>query len=124
MAETLKARFETPNEVRTPPNAKVEVVNLGNATAMRATFEPGWKWSESIKPIAGTDSCETAHLGYVVSGSLVVKMDDGKELTYTAGDIMNVPPGHDAWVTGNEPCVCLDFQGAATYAVPKADAAG
>jgi len=124
MAETFKGRFDSPDEVRTPPNAKVEVVNLGNATAMRGTFEPGWKWSESVKPIVGTDSCEVAHLGYVVSGTLAVRMDDGTELTFSAGDIMNVPGGHDAWVTGDEPCVALDFQGAANYAVPKAEAAG
>jgi len=123
MADTFKKRFDTPDEVRTPPKAKVDVLNFGESTAMRATFEPGWKWSESVKPIAGTDSCQTAHFGYVVSGSLIVRMDDGTELTFSAGDVMNVPPGHDAWVSGNEPCVALDFQGAAGYAVPKAEAA-
>lgn len=123
MAEKYIGKFETPSEVRTPPNARIEVVDLGGATAMRATFEPGWKWSESVKPIAGTDSCQSSHLGYVVSGTLVVKMDNGTELTYSAGDIMNLPPGHDAWVKGSVPCVALDFQGAASYAVPKASAA-
>ncbi|HYJ90293.1 MAG TPA: cupin domain-containing protein [Pyrinomonadaceae bacterium] len=119
MAKAVSKRFETPDEVRTPPKAKVEVVNLGEATAMRGTFEPGWKWSECVKPIAGTDSCEVAHLGYVVSGTMVLKMNDGTEIRFKAGDVANIPPGHDAWVDGTEPCVFLDFQGAASYAVPK-----
>ena len=123
MAGTYKARFDAPDEVRTPPKAKVEVVNLGDSTAMRGTFEPGWKWSESVKPVVGTESCQVAHLGYVVSGTLVVRMDDGNELTFSAGDVMNVPAGHDAWVSGDEPCVALDFQGAANYALPKTEAA-
>jgi hypothetical protein len=124
MADTFKKSFDAPDEVRTPPKAKVDVVNFGEATAMRATFEPGWKWSECVKPIAGTDSCQTAHFGYVESGTLVVRMDDGTELTFAAGDVMHVPAGHDAWVEGDEPCVAFDFQGAANYAVPKAGAAG
>lgn len=123
MSETFKKRFDTPDEVRTPAKARVEVVNLGEATAMRGTFEPGWKWSESVKPVVGTDSCEVAHLGYVVSGSMTCRMNDGTEFTVTAGDAANIPPGHDAWVDGPEPCVFLDFQGAANYAVPKAEAA-
>src|SRR5580765_6068537 len=118
MAEPAAKRFDNPDEVRTPPKARGEVIKLGDATAMRGTFEPGWKWSECVKPIAGTDSCEVAHLGYVVSGTMVCRMDDGTEFTVTAGEAANIPPGHDAWVTGTEPCVFLDFQGAANYAVP------
>jgi hypothetical protein len=125
MAEATSKRFETPDEVRDVPKARVEVVKLGDATAMRGTFEPGWKWSECVKPIAGTESCEVAHLGYVVSGTMVCRMDDGTEITCKAGDAANIPPGHDAWVEGSEPCVFLDFQGAANYAVPgKSEAAG
>jgi hypothetical protein len=125
MPNATKKRFENADEVRTPPNVRVEVVDLGGATAMRGTFEPGWKWSESMKPIVGTDTCQTSHLGYVVSGTMVVKMDDGNEITFNAGDAAHIPPGHDAWVTGTEPCVFLDFQGGANYALPsKADAAG
>lgn len=123
MAKMIKKRFETPDEVRTPPNVKVEVLNLGEATAMRGTFEPGWKWSESVKQVVGTDLCEVEHLGYVVSGQMTCKMADGSEVTFNAGDAAYIPPGHDAWVDGSEPCVFLDFQGAAKYAVPKEDAA-
>jgi hypothetical protein len=124
MAKATKKRFENPDEIRNPPNVKVEVLDLGGATAMRGTFEPGWKWSESLKPIVGTDTCEVEHVGYVVSGTMVCKMDDGSEITFNAGDAAYIPPGHDAWVEGPEPCVFLDFQGAANYAKsPKADAA-
>jgi hypothetical protein len=119
MAEAAVKRFETPDEVRNVPKAKVEVVNLGDATAMRGTFEPGWKWSECVKPIVGTESCEVAHLGYVVSGTMVCRMNDGTVIRASADEAANIPPGHDAWVEGNEPCVFLDFQGAANYAVPK-----
>src|SRR3982751_4998676 len=119
MPEMTRKRFEKPDEVRTPPKTRVDVVNLGESTVMQGTFDPGWKWSECVKPTAGTDSCEVAHLGYVVSGTMVCKMDDGTELTVNAGDVASIPPGHDAWVTGSEPCVFLDFQGAANYAVPK-----
>jgi len=125
MATATKKRFDNPDEVRTPPNAKVEFVDLGGGTALRGTFQPGWKWSESVKAVAGTDTCEVEHLGYVVSGSMVCKMDDGTEITFNAGDAAYIPPGHDAWVGGSEPCVFLDFQGATNYAVPsKAEAAG
>jgi hypothetical protein len=124
MAKATKKRFENPDETRTPPKVKVEVLDLGGATAMRGTFEPGWKWSQSVKPIAGTDTCEVEHVGYVVSGTMVCKMDDGTEITFNAGDAAYIPPGHDAWVEGSEPCVFLDFQGASNYAKPtKAEAA-
>jgi quercetin dioxygenase-like cupin family protein len=115
-AGTIKKSFADPDEVRTPPKAKVEVLNLGQVQAMRATFEPGWKWSESVKPIAGTDSCQVAHLGYQISGQLTVRMDDGTEYEFGPGDVCSIPPGHDAWVIGDEPAVLIDFQGAAIYA--------
>src|SRR5437763_13100093 len=123
MSEVFKKRFENPDEKREVPKAKVEVVNLGDATAMRGTFEPGWKWSESVKPIVGTDLCEVAHLGYVVSGTMTCRMQDGTEFSCTAGEAAYIPPGHDAWVDGSEPCVFLDFQGAANYATPQEEAA-
>jgi hypothetical protein len=118
-AVTIKKSFATPDEVRNPPKARVEVVNLGDVQAMRATFEPGWKWSESVKPIAGTNSCQVAHLGYQISGRLTVRMDDGTEYQFGPGDACAIPPGHDAWVEGNEPVVLIDFQGAAIYAKPS-----
>ena len=120
MAETIKKRFDNPDEVREVPKARVEVISLGDIQAMRGTFEPGWKWSECVKPIVGTDSCEVAHLGHILSGTMVVRMNDGTEHTLHAGDAASIPPGHDAWVTGTEKCVFVDFQGgAATYAKPK-----
>jgi hypothetical protein len=119
MANTVKKSFDQPEETRAVPKGTIEVVNLGDVQAMRATFEPGWKWSESVKPIAGTDSCQVAHMGFMVSGKMIVKMDDGTEYTLNAGDAATIPPGHDAWIVGDEKCVFIDFQGAATYAKPK-----
>ena len=82
----------------------------------RATFMPGWRWSEHVKPIAKTDSCQAAHLGYFVSGRMTVVMDDGEELEYGPGDFADMAPGHDAWIVGDEPCVVVDWQGYADYA--------
>lgn len=118
-AATIKKAFGNPDETRTISRGKVEVVNLGSIQAMRATFEPGWKWSESVKPIAGTNSCQVAHMGYQVSGRMIVKMDDGSEHEFRPGDAGIIPPGHDAWVVGDEPVVFIDFQGAAGYAKPQ-----
>ena len=86
------------------------VITLGTATVGRATFQPGWKWSECVKPIAGTDSCEAAHLGYVVSGQMHVVMDDGTTADVRPGDLVNIAPGHDAWIVGDEPCVMIDLR--------------
>lgn len=118
MAEIVRKSFDSPEETRNIPKGKVEVVNLGSMQAMRATFEPGWKWSECVKPVVGTESCEVAHTGYVISGKMVVRMNDGSEQEYNPGDACYIPPGHDAWIVGDEPCVMLDFQGAANYAKP------
>jgi quercetin dioxygenase-like cupin family protein len=105
-----------PDETRTLPKTKVEVVDLGQSTViMRATFQPGWKWSECVKPTAGTESCETPHINYIISGKLKIVMDDGTEKELGPGDAAEIPPGHDAWVVGNEPCVAIDFSGGKTY---------
>ncbi|MGD0156690.1 MAG: cupin domain-containing protein [Terracidiphilus sp.] len=108
--------FNTPDEVRRFEKGKVELVNVAGALIARATFEPGWKWSTCVKPIAKTPSCGAAHFGYQLSGTLVTRMDDGTESTSKAGDVLNIPPGHDAWVVGNEAVVVIDFQGMANYA--------
>lgn len=118
-AATIRKGFDSPDETRTISKGIVEVVNLGDVQAMRATFEPGWKWSECVKPIAGTDSCQVAHMGYMVSGTMVAKMDDGSEHVFRPGDAGIIPPGHDAWVVGNEAVVFIDFQGAGIYAKPQ-----
>jgi hypothetical protein len=108
--------FSAPSEVRHFEKGKVELVNIGGATIGRATFEPGWKWSTCVKPIAKTESCQVAHFGYQASGTMVIRMDDGTETTTRAGDMVNLPPGHDGWVVGNEPAVFIDFQGMVDYA--------
>ena len=95
---------------------QIELVKLGDAVVGRATFAPGWRWSEHVKPIAGTESCQAAHLGYVLSGRQMVVMDDGTELELGPGDVIAIPPGHDAWVLGDEPCVTLDFGGLEQFA--------
>jgi len=108
--------FDKPDEVRTPPKTKIEVVKVGDSTMMRATFEPGWKWSECVKPIAGTNSCQAPHVNYVISGRMKVVMDDGTEMEMGPGDAADIPPGHDAWVIGDEPCVAIDFAAGKVYA--------
>ena len=112
--------FTTPDETRPFPKGRLELMHIGGTGIARATFEPGWKWSECVKPIAKTDSCQTSHLGYVISGRMDVLMDDGQKIQYGPGDAMSVPPGHDAWIVGNETCVIIDIgSGAANYAKPK-----
>jgi hypothetical protein len=111
--------FGKPDEVREFPKGKVELVNIGGVTIGRATFEPGWRWSTSVQPIAKTKSCEAPHFQYHVSGILKVKMDDGTVFECKPGDISLLPMGHDAWVVGNEPVVVVDFQGMRDYAVKK-----
>lgn len=111
--------FITPDETRTFPKGRLDVINVGGTTVGRAEFQPGWKWSESIKPIAKTDSCQSSHLAYVISGAMIAVMDDGTRLVFRPGDAMALPPGHDAWVDGSEPCVLVDFTGFEEYAKPK-----
>lgn len=97
----------------------VDIVKLGGGVVGRAVFHPGWKWSEHVKPIAGTDSCQAPHMGYVISGRQVVRMDDGEELEIQAGDVVSIPPGHDGWTVGDEPCIVVDFAGMENYAKPS-----
>jgi len=108
--------LNSPEEVRNFEKGKVELVSIAGATIGRATFDPGWKWSTCVKPIAKTDSCQAAHFGYQISGTLATRMDDGTEKSSRAGDVLNIPPGHDAWVVGTEPVVVIDFQGMVDYA--------
>jgi hypothetical protein len=108
--------FGKPDEVRQFPNGMVEIVKIGGATVGRAVLKPGWRWSTSVQPVAKTKSCEAAHFQYHVSGILRVRMDDGTELDCKPGDVSLLPPGHDAWVVGDEPVVLVDFQGMVDYA--------
>lgn len=108
--------FTSPDEVRTFEKGKVELVNIGGKMIGKATFEPGWKWSLHVKPMAKTDLCEIAHFQYIVSGMLHVVMSDGTEKDLKPGSVSLLPPGHDGWVVGDEPAVAIDFQGMTDYA--------
>ncbi len=119
MASMEKKSLDSPDETRPFAKGKVEVVNLGGVTIGRATFQPGWRWSESLKPIVGTNSCQVFHTGYMISGRMRVKMDDGTEQEFGPHDAVVIPPGHDAWIVGNEPAIVLDFSGSAQYAKPQ-----
>ena len=107
---------KNPDEVRNFTNGKVELANLGDAAIGRITLEPGWKWSKDVKHIVNTNSCQLPHTQYTISGRLRVKMDDGAEQEFGAGEAMYIPPGHDAWVVGNEPFIAVDFTGMKEYA--------
>lgn len=110
--------FDTPDEIRRfeADSGRLEVIEAQSGAVGRGVFLPGWRWSTHVKPIAGTDSCEAAHVGYCVSGRMRIVLDDGSEGEVTAGDFMVCPPGHDAWTVGDEPCVLIDWAAAADYA--------
>jgi hypothetical protein len=120
MAGISRKNFARPDETRVPEKTRVEVVSLGPGTVARMTLEPGWRWSECIKPVAGTDTCQARHVGTVVSGNLHIKHSDGNELDLGAGDAYVIEPGHDAWVTSDEPVVGYEFETATAqrYAKP------
>jgi uncharacterized RmlC-like cupin family protein len=107
---------KNPDDLRKFTNGKVELANLGDVTIGRITLDPGWKWSNDVKPIVNTSSCQLPHTQYVISGRLRVRMDDGTEQECGPGEALYVPPGHDAWVVGNEPFVAVDFTGMKEYA--------
>ena len=110
------ASFSKPTETRTFPKGKLELVKIAGDTFGRATFEPGWKWSTSVKPLVKTESCEMPHVNFHLSGRFMIKMDDGTQNEFGPGDISVVPPGHDAWVVGSEPVVVIDISGMKHYA--------
>jgi hypothetical protein len=115
--ETSGAKsFDRPDEIREFPRGRLELIHMGGAIVGRSTLQPGWRWSESLQSMAQTESCEAAHLGYLLSGTLRVRMDDGKEFECKEGDVCLIAPGHDAWVVGNQPVVLVDFQGMGTIA--------
>jgi hypothetical protein len=116
MAGITSGSFDQPDETRTPDKTRMEVVRLGATTAARITFEPGWRWSECIKPVVGTDSCQVRHVGTVASGRLHVVHEDGSEAEAVPGAVYVIEPGHDAWVVGDEPFVGFEFESAETYA--------
>jgi quercetin dioxygenase-like cupin family protein len=119
MALEIK-NFDSPDETRpfADGKGKADVVSLSTGPAAKGVFEPGWRWSEHVKPIAGTDSCQTTHLGYVLSGRMHIVMDDGSEGECGPGDVVSIAPGHDAWTVGDAPCVLVDFGQIENYAKP------
>jgi hypothetical protein len=121
MVSLNSKRFDSPDETRTPDKTKIEVVDLGGTKVARMTAQPGWRWSECIKPVVGGDSCQVHHLGVVVDGRLHVVHDDGSESDVGAGAAYEIKPGHDAWVVGDEPFVVYesDTTAAETYARPS-----
>jgi mannose-6-phosphate isomerase-like protein (cupin superfamily) len=117
MAQADAKSFDSPDETREfEGKGRTEVVKVGGDSIGRSVFEPGWRWSQNIKPIAGTDSCQVHHVGYCLSGRMKVYMDDGGELEIGPGDAFVIPPGHDAEVVGDEDCVSLEFGGAREFA--------
>src|SRR5205823_4374675 len=109
---------DSPDEVRAPDRTRIEVVRLEGYTIGRFNFEPGWRWSECVKPVVGTDSCQNSHVGYAVSGEITVQLDDGTQKRIGAGQSYTIPPGHDAWVEGSEPFVGIEVMSAEQYARP------
>lgn len=117
MAEIASKSLESPDEVRPfTDKGKVEIVKFEDVTVGRASMEPGWKWSEHVKPIVGTESCQSTHTGYVLSGRMRIIMDDGSEKEVGPSDAFFIPPGHDACTVGEEPCVLVDISGMEQYA--------
>ncbi len=126
MAELAGKRFESPDETREfrDEKGRVELVKLNGNAVGRSTFAPGWRWSEHVKPLAGTESCQVGHIGYVLEGRIELKMDDGTEREFGPGDTFDIPPGHDAWTVGDEACVLIDFGGLKGYAQSDGRAGG
>jgi hypothetical protein len=116
MQETEHRSFSQPDETREFPNGKAEIVKIAGGEVGRLVFQPGWRWSNDVKPIALTESCEAPHFQYHVSGQLAIRMDDGTEFVAGPGDVTSRPRGHDAWVVGDAPVVTVDWFGASNYA--------
>jgi quercetin dioxygenase-like cupin family protein len=110
-----------PDEVRQFTLGRLEIYRVGGLELGRAVYEPGWRWTEHVRPIAGTELCEVSHVGLVLAGKAAVSIRDGREFTLTAGAFFAIPPGHDSWVLGDEEYVSLHIAGAGAYAAPEAD---
>jgi hypothetical protein len=118
MGSFQRKSLDNPDEVLTFEKGKLEIANLGDVVIGRSTLEPGWSWEKCVKPIVKTDSCQVPHIGYMISGRMKVVMDDGAEQEYGPGDARMIPPGHNAWVVGNETVVNIDFTGFKDYYLP------
>ncbi|HUZ84608.1 MAG TPA: cupin domain-containing protein [Gaiellales bacterium] len=112
--------LDSPDELRPfAAHGSMAVVKLANATVGRGTFEPGWRWSDDVRPLAGTDTCQEQHTLYVVSGRMRVALDNGTEFEVAAGDVAEIPAGHDGWTVGDEPCVVIEWSAASGYATGR-----
>lgn len=118
MPRLQRKNFASPDQVRRFPAGQCDIVTLDDTSVGRFVFQPGWKWSRDVRPVAGTPSCQFRHLGYTISGTLEVLMDDGTTMTIRPGDAYEIPPGHDAWVSGDEPWRAVEFASAHQYGVP------
>src|SRR5215210_242094 len=110
VARLQRRRFEDSGDIRETPNGRAELVELDDRVIARMVWQPGWRWSTDLKPIAGTQSCQFHHVGIALGGRLHIQMVDGIELEVGAGEVFEIPPGHDAWVVGDEPFVTVDFE--------------
>ena len=119
MAGVESRDFGSPDETRTPEKTRVDVVRMSGATVGRFAFEPGWRWSECVKPVAGTDSCQARHVGVVHAGRLAITHEDGTELEIGPGEAYVIEPGHDAWVVGDERFVGFEFESRAAEEYAK-----
>lgn len=120
-AKIFAKSFSSPDEVRTFEKGKIEIINFPDSgvTIGRGTLEPGWSWEKCIKPLVNTDSCQAPHTSYIISGRIKTKLDDGTEIEGGPGDTAVIPPGHNSWVVGDEPCVMIDFTGMKDFAKKK-----
>jgi quercetin dioxygenase-like cupin family protein len=117
--DVILKRFEKPDETRTFPRGKFEIIRVAGMTIGRATYEPGWRWSEHVGRAIGRTYCDVEHVGLVISGKATAAMEDGTVFEMNAGDLFYIPRGHDSWVIGNEPYVSIHLMGAADYASHK-----
>lgn len=124
MTDLILATFEKPDEVRSFEKGKLELVRIAGMTFGRATYDPGWKWSEHVGRALGKKSCDVEHVVLIISGRAAIAMDDGRLVEVAPGDLLHVGPGHDAWVLGDEPYVSLHLMGANGYAVGNPSGAG
>ena len=121
MVDLMLKRFDQPDEVQEFDKGRFEIVRIGGMTIGRASYEPGWRWTEHVRPVVGTPTCEVEHVGLVLAGRAAVRMNDGREIVLGAGDAFSVGPGHDSWVVGDEPYVSLHLLGATDYAASRGD---
>lgn len=117
MTSLMKVPLTEPTETREFTHGRLELVDLDGAVVGRLLLDPGWQWSNDVRPLVGTDTCQQPHVGYVLSGRMHVVMNDGAAGEAGPGDVFRIDPGHDAWTVGDEPVVLLDFAGADSYAV-------